>query len=432
MITLAQVKLWSTPIGAVVLQEGRDVAAFEYEPSFLRSGIQVAPITMPLRPGIYQFPELSYRAFAGLPGLLAESLPDRFGNTVLDVWLATQGRTADSLNAIERLCYIGSRGMGALEYTPVYSPQFKDSKTLEVDHLVELASQMLAVRSDTIELFEDNPEPMLDILRVGTSAGGARAKAIIAWNPKTNKVCSGQIRAGEGFEYWLMKFDGIPSNGLGAHTDPHGYGAIEYAYYLMATDAGIIMSESRLFEENSRRHFMTKRFDRLDNGDKLHMQSLGSLVHSDYNVPGAYSYDQTFQVMQTLNMSTDEAEQLYRRMVFNILAENRDDHVKNIAFLMDRKGKWSLAPAYDLVYAFDPNNKWISKHQMTMNGKRDSITIEDLDAIANNANIKKSRSLEIISEVQSALERWKEHATNAGVLTDQIKSIQKAMRACSL
>lgn len=432
MITLAQVTLWSTPIGVVALREGQDYAAFEYEPSFLPSGIEVAPITMPLHSQVYRFPQLSYRAFAGLPGLLAESLPDRFGNRVLDVWLATQGRTADSLNAIERLCYIGSRGMGALEYTPVYSPKFKDSKTLEVDHLVELASQMLADRSETIELFEDNPEPMLDILRVGTSAGGARAKAIIAWNPTTNKVCSGQIRAGDGFEYWLMKFDGIPSNGQSEHLDPHGYGAIEYAYYLMARDAGIIMSESRLFEENSRRHFMTKRFDRLDNGDKLHMQSLGSLVHSDYNVPGGYSYDQTFQILQTLKMSTNDLEQLYRRMVFNILAENRDDHVKNIAFLMNRKGKWSLAPAYDLVYAFDPSNKWISQHQMTINGKRDNITLEDLDAVANSAGIKKSGAREIISEVQSALERWKECAGTAGVLTAQIKSIQKAIQARSL
>ena len=351
MNSVAEVKLWGRTIGAVSLQDDEDTASFEFDPAFSRSGIQVSPITMPLSRSVYRFPQMAYQTFHGLPGLLADSLPDRFGNALINAWLARQGRSPESFNAIERLCYTGARGIGALEFLPVIGPKARTSTRIQVDQLVELASAVLSHRDQLNVSFGDTSaeNAIRDILRVGTSAGGARAKAVIAWNPLSNEVRSGQVAAGQGVEYWLLKFDGVTGNKDKELDDPQGYGAIEYAYSKMATDAGISMSDCRLFEENGRRHFMSRRFDRLPDGGKLHMQSLGAMAHYDFNMAGAYAYEQALLVIRQLGLPMEAIEQQYRRMVFNIIARNQDDHVKNIAFLMDKSGRWSLSPAFDVT-----------------------------------------------------------------------------------
>lgn len=427
-MTTAEVRLWGRIIGAVSLEDGQDYAAFQYDPDFAQSGIEISPLTMPLSDRIYTFPELPLLTFRGLPGLLADSLPDRFGNALIDAWLATQGRTASDFNAIERLCYTGPRGMGALEFAPQKGPKLRNAKTIDVDSLVKLASDVLTQHGEFSANFADvhREDALKDILRVGTSAGGARAKAVIAWNRNTNKVRSGQIAAGTGFEYWILKFDGVAGNKDKELEDPKGYGVIEYAYYLMAKACGIQMSECRLFEENERRHFMTKRFDRLPNGEKLHMQSLCALAHFDYNQAGAYSYEQALLTIRQLKLPMDAVEEQFRRMVFNIVARNQDDHVKNIALLMDKEGNWSLAPAFDMTYSYNPSGAWTATHQMTLNGKRDGFTMADLRAAAKGANMKRGRAEAIVKEVSSVVRRWPEFAAEARLGDALRDKIQKA------
>ena len=417
MSTVAEVKLWGSTIGAVALEDDSGVASFEYDPAFIHSGIEVSPLAMPLSRRVYAFPELADATFHGLPGLLADSLPDRFGNALIDAWLATQGRTPDSFNAVERLCYTGRRGMGALEFEPVVGPRARKANRIHIDQLVDLASEILARRGRLKASFaEDSREQaMRDILKVGTSAGGARAKAIIAWNPETNEVRSGQIPAGDGFEYWLLKFDGVQGNRDKELEDPKGYGVIEFAYSRMAADAGITMSPCRLFEENGRRHFMTRRFDRLDGGGKLHMQSLCALAHFDFNMAGAHSYEQALLVIRRLGLPMRAVEEQFRRMAFNIIARNQDDHVKNIAFLMDKSGTWSLSPAFDVTYSFNPAGQWTSSHQMTLNGKRDGFTMDDFNACARAASMKRGRAAAIVNDVRNTVADWPHHADSAGV-----------------
>lgn len=417
MSSLAEVRLWGRTIGAVSLLDGEEVARFEYDAAFAQSGIQVAPLVMPLSRRVYRFPELARPTFHGLPGLLADSLPDKFGNALIDAWLASQGRQPGSFNAVERLCYTGERGMGALEFAPAIGPRAKQTTHIEVSKLVALASEVLTHRNDLQASFtaEGREESLRDILRVGTSAGGARAKAVIAWNPETNEVRSGQVQAGKGFEYWLLKFDGVSGNKDKELEDPKGYGLIEYAYYLMALDCGIEMSECRLFKENGRSHFMTRRFERLASGEKLHMQSLCALAHYDFNMAGAYSYEQALLVMRQLQLPMLAIEQLFRRMVFNIVARNQDDHVKNIAFLMNKAGGWSLSPAFDMTYSFNPSGAWTASHQMTMNGKRDHFTLEDFNACAKTASMKRGRAAKIVAEVQATVAQWPSFAEKAGV-----------------
>jgi len=427
MTTLAEVRLWGRTIGAVSLEDGSDVAAFEYTPEFVTSSFEVSPVVMPLSNSVYMLPELPRVTFHGLPGLLADSLPDKFGNTLIDAWLGTQGRSPDSFNAVERLCYTGSRGMGALEFFPSKGPKETASRKIEVDALVKLASEVLNQRSNLNTTFDD-PDSLRDILRVGTSAGGARAKAVIAWNRKTNEVRSGQGKAGVGFEYWLLKFDGVTGNSDKELADPQGYGAIEYSYYLMALEAGINMSECRLLEENGRRHFMTKRFDRLENGEKLHMLSLSGLAHFDFNNAGAYGYEQAMLIIRQLRLPTSAIEEMFRRMTFNILARNQDDHVKNIAFLMDKGGKWSLAPAFDVAYSFNPSGAWTSSHQMTMNGKRDGFSMNDFKACAEAVSLKRGRVESIVTEVRKAVEKWPEFADTAKVTQSWKTQIQENLR----
>lgn len=418
MPTVAEVRLWGRRIGAVSLGDGDEVAAFEYDPDFLSSGIELAPFTMPLAPTIYSFPALARTTFHGLPGMLADALPDRFGNALIDAWLATQGRTPESFNAVERLCYVGTRGMGALEFHPVIGTRSQRSTAIEVETLVRLASEVLTHRDSLAATFADDARrsALENILRVGTSAGGARAKAVIAWNPATNEVRSGQVAAPPGFGYWLLKFDGVSGNKDKELEDPTGYGALEYAYALMARDAGMETSECRLLVEGPRRHFMTRRFDRTVDGDKLHMQSLGALAHYDFNQAGAYAYEQAFAAIRRLGLPLPVVEQQFRRMVFNIVGRNQDDHVKNIAFLMNKRGEWSLAPAYDVTFSFNPAGRWTSSHQMTTNGKRDGFTREDLRAAAAAAGLKRSRADAIHDEVVSVFRRFGEYAERAGVM----------------
>jgi len=426
MSALAEVRLWGKTIGAVSLQDGEDVASFEYDAAFAQSGIQIAPVVMPLSRHVYRFPALARPTFHGLPGLLADSLPDKFGNALIDVWLASQGRKADSFNAVERLCYTGQRGMGALEFAPATGPVAKQTTHIEVSQLVTLASRVLTHRHDLRTSFANkgSKDALTDILRVGTSAGGARAKAVIAWNPTSNEVRSGQVKAGAGFEYWLLKFDGVSGNKDKELDDPQGFGAIEYAYYLMALECGITMSECRLFQENGRSHFMTRRFDRLAGGEKLHMQSLSALAHYDFNMAGAYSYEQALLVMRQLKLPMQAIEQLFRRLAFNIVARNQDDHVKNIAFLMNKSGEWSLSPAFDMTYSFNPAGAWTANHQMTMNGKRGNFTMEDFNACARTASMKRGRAAKIVAEVQATVSKWRSYAETAGVSDDIREKIQ--------
>ncbi len=430
MSTTAKVNLWGSTIGAVSLEDGAATATFEYDPAFVSSGIEVAPLMMPLSKRLYSFPSLRPETFHGLPGLLADSIPDRFGNALIDAWLARSGRTPESFNAVERLCYTGSRGMGALEYAPAIKLDAPASSKVEVDKLVELASEVLTHRNNLQAWFHEGGREtaLRDILRVGTSAGGARAKAVIAWNPKTNEVRSGQVKAGSGFEYWLMKFDGVTSNGDKELADPQGYGAIEHAYCRMATDAGITMTPCRLFEENGRRHFMTKRFDRLEGGGKLHMQSLCGMAHYDFNQAGAYGYEQALTVIRKLGLPMAAIEEQFRRMVFNIVARNQDDHPKNIAFLMDRAGNWSLSPAFDMTYSYQPDGKWTANHQMTMNGKRSGFTLEDFKACAKNASMKRGSAESIVGEVRKVVARWRDYADESHVNPEQRDKIQAALR----
>lgn len=429
-VDTAEVSLWGDSVGAVSWLDDRGYGVFEYDRAFLKKGLDISPIHMGLDDarkgdGIFSFPSLSKGAFLGLPGLLADALPDKFGNSIIDAWLARQGRDGAGFSPVERLCYMGKRGMGALEFSPAVIGKYDKSVPIEVSELVELAQGLMSERktlSGNLGRSEqDNADAVVDILRVGTSAGGARPKAVIAMDDRGN-VISGQTKSPKGYQYWILKFDGVTDLELG---EPRGYGRIEYAYYLMAQAAGIDMTECRLLEENGRAHFMTKRFDRVD-GEKLHMQSLCGIAHYDFNMAGAYSYEQAFAVMRRLRLSKADAIQQYRRMVFNIVARDLDDHTKNISFLMAPDGKWKLSPAYDVIYSHNPAGKWTNQHQMSLNGKRDHFAKEDLIAVSD--SIRLSKSDRVIEDVVSAVERWPEFAKTAGVNDKTIKQISNNHR----
>ncbi|MBQ9068777.1 MAG: type II toxin-antitoxin system HipA family toxin [Eggerthellaceae bacterium] len=425
MSVSAEVLLWGRRIGVVALADGQSVASFEYDHEFLESRIQPSPIVMPLAGRVFSFPELSNESFHGLPGLLADSLPDKFGNAVIDAWLDAQGRPRGSMNAIERLCYTGMRGMGALEYQPALGPAYSATDELDLVQLTKLAQSILAQRQELHA--PADTDGLEQIIRIGTSAGGARAKALVAWNEQTQELRSGQVDSGPGFTQWLLKFDGIAANADKEDADAPCYTRIEYAYYLMAREAGIAMSECRLLEEGNRRHFMTKRFDRTSNGNKLHMQSGGALAHFDFNVAGAHSYEETADVMRRIGLGQGEVDELYRRMVFNVLARNQDDHVKNIAFLMDRSGRWSLAPAFDMTYAYKPGGAWTGSHQMRVNGKRDDISHDDLLACARHISLREHKATTIIEGVRSAVAQWSSFAQTAEVPEQQAVAIAQEL-----
>jgi serine/threonine-protein kinase HipA len=427
-VTVAAVMLWGSRIAAVSIQAGAPYATFQYDPAFARSGVQVAPVRMPLREQPYTFPGLPPDAFSGLPGLLADSLPDRWGTALVNAWLASQGREESSFDVVERLRYVGTRGMGALEFQPAVEPSADPAVDLQFDQLVRLASEVLAERERFVaELAEDPEEEAIrSILSIGTSAGGARPKAIIAYNEATGQVRSGQVQAGDGFRHWLLKFDGVAGSGDHGLADPQGWCAIEYAYSIMAGAAGLQMSECRLYEEHGRRHFMTRRFDRVEDGEKLHMQTLGALEHVSYNEPGGYSYEQALLLLRRLSLGGESVEQLFRRMVFNVLARNQDDHVKNVSFLMDRSGAWSLAPAYDVTWAWVPGNPWLGAHQMSINGKREGFTVEDLRAVAEVAGLRRGRAVRILAEVGEAIAGWREIAQGVGIDREMAERIARS------
>ena len=429
-VDTAIVKLWGDTIGAVSWLDDRAYGIFEYDQDFLSKGLDVSPIHMGLDDarngdGKFSFPSLNKDTFLGLPGMLSDSLPDKFGNSVIDAWLSRNGRDSSSFSPVERLCYTGERGMGALEFSPAVMGKYDASVPVEVSELVEVAQEImhqrniLDVRLDGSE--QNNANAILDILLVGTSAGGARPKAVIAMNNEGD-VRSGQAPAPKGYEYWLLKFDGVTDLELG---EPSGYGRIEFAYYLMAKAAGINMMPCRLLEENGRAHFMTKRFDRLS-GKKQHMQTLCGIAHYDFNMAGAYSYEQAFAVMRKLRLSKAEATEQYRRMLFNIIARDQDDHTKNISFLMGPDGKWKLSPAYDVIYSHNPAGKWTNQHQMSVNGKRDHFTKEDLLSVGESISL--SRPAEIVDEMIAVVDRWPEFAKDAGVKKEAVIDISKHHR----
>ena len=428
-MTDASIILWGRRIGAVSWDEARALGIFQYDPDFVGAGIEVAPLKMPVREAPYEFPALQKETFKGLPGMLADALPDKFGNRLIDAWLAETGRSADRFSPVDRLCYIGNRGIGALEFEPTVRKATR-SKKLEVAQLVDLANRVLSERENLVgRLGGDNDaEALEDILSVGTSAGGARAKAVLAWNRQTGEFRSGQVKVDEGYEHWLLKFDGVSNNRDKELADPQGFGKIEYAYHLMATAAGIDMSECRLHHEGGRSHFMTRRFDRDGGGRKLHMQSLGAMQHFDFNDPTAYSYEQAALTIQDLGLGMDVVEQQVRRAIFNVVARNQDDHVKNISFLMDRSGTWRLSPAYDVAYSYNPSGLWTRDHQMSLAGKRNDFTHDDLMAFASNVGVKAVRAKRAIEEVAEAVGRWRAFAEEAEVDRSDMSRIEKTCR----
>lgn len=416
-MTRAVVNLWGRQIGAVLWDESRQLGVFEYTPDFIATNYEVAPLTMPLRSGVYDFPSLSSETFKGLPGMLADSLPDKFGNAVINRWLAEQGRTPESFNPVERLCYTGRRGMGALEFEPSAGLHRDKGGKVDIAPLVDLANRVIAAREELNGVLEgqDDQKALEEILRVGTSAGGARAKAVLAWNEKTGEFHSGQLDAGPGYTYWLMKFDGVSGNADKEVADPLGFGRLEYACYLLAKEAGVDMARSRLHEEGGRAHFMTQRFDRTADGKKLHMQSLCAMRHFDFNLARAYSYEQAIETIRKLGLGRDAIRQQVRRAFLNIFIRNQDDHTKNIAFLMDSTGQWSLSPAYDVVYAYNPDGTWTSQHQMSLNGKTDGFELDDLLTFGKFADLKTMDTKAIVNDIKAAIADWNAFSAEAGV-----------------
>jgi serine/threonine-protein kinase HipA len=427
MITTAFINIWNKRVGAIAWDEATELASFEFEPSFLGNGWNLSPLKMPIAVAgkqIFTFPELrNTTTFKGLPGLLADVLPDKYGNSIMNIWLAKNGRPTNSMNPVEQLCFIGKRGMGALEFEPIIPKTTNAATKIELDSLLHIAQQILAGRQNfNTNLSADEAKAMSDILKIGTSAGGARAKAVIAFNPTTKEIRSGQANVPKGFGHWLLKFDGVTDEQLGTSL---GYGRVEMAYYLMATQAQIEMTECRLLEENGRAHFMTKRFDREPNNNKLHVQSFCAMAHYDFNEVTLYSYEQLFEVMRSLLLPYTAAEQLYRRMVFNVMAKNCDDHTKNFSFIMDKTGEWKLAPAFDVCHAYRPGSTWVSQHSLSVNGKRQNITKDDLMQVAKNMNIKKADA--IIKEVNAVVSQWNDFAKQTNVHTELKDAIAKTL-----
>ena len=433
-VTVAEVRMWGSRVGAVRWDPDQAVASYEYDPTFLTSGIELAPLVMPLGPGVWSFPQLSRATFKGLPGMLADSLPDKFGTALIDAWLIRNGRSVDDFTPVERLCYVGHRGMGALEFVPAIDTGPALSSPLEIAQLVSLAQKAISSKAAlTIDAGGATPdaEDLTEIIRVGTSAGGARAKAVIAWNEETGEIRSGQLDQPAGFTHWLLKFDGVDGNRDKELADPLGYGRIEHAYALMAREAGIAVPRTRLLEEEGRAHFMTERFDRVD-GDRLHLQTLTALAHYDFNMAGVHSYEQALHVMRKLRLSNADLVEQFRRAVFNIVSRNQDDHTKNISFLMDRRGEWKLSPAYDITYAYNPSGAWTSAHQMSLNGKRDNFTRDDIATFASAADLTRVEGLRILDNICEVIAQWPTFGADAGVDAATIASVKGTQRVLAL
>jgi len=427
MISTAFINIWNERVGAIVWDDTHGLASLEYEPTFLAKNWDLSPLKMPIlgaEKQIFSFPELrGTSTFKGLPGLLADVLPDKYGNSLINAWLASHGRPTDSMSPVELLCFIGQRGMGALEFEPMLPKIYNETTKIELKGLIQMAEEILLGKQNfNTSLSSEEAKALSDILKIGTSAGGARAKAVIAFNPITNEIRSGQAEAPNGFTQWLIKFDGVTDQQIGTSS---GYGRVEMAYYLMAKEASIEMSECRLFEENDRAHFMTKRFDREATNEKLHVQSFCAITHSDFNEITSFSYEQLFETMRSMLLPYTDAEQLYRRMVFNVMARNCDDHTKNFSFIMDKIGQWKLAPAFDICHAYRPGSSWVSQHSLSVNGKRMNITRDDLLQVAHKMNIKKAHL--IIDQVRFAISRWNDFATQTNVKKELKEAISKTL-----
>lgn len=426
---IAEVNIWGHLVGAVAWHENSGYATFEFEPKFKHLGWDLSPLKMPIATnhGTFDFPELKkdrlseYDTFKGLPGLLADVLPDRYGNQLINIWLAQQGRPQNSMNPVEMLCFTGTRGMGALEFNPTILTESKRTFSIEIDNLVDIAQKMLQQRQKfNTNLNKEDQQAVSEILKIGTSAGGARPKAVIAWNEKTGEVKSGQTKAPKGFEHWLLKLDGVSDVQLG---ESKGFGRVEMAYYNMASACQINMMPSRLYEENSRAHFMTKRFDREGDDTKYHVQTFCALKHFDYNLVHSFSYEQLFQCMRELKLSYADAEQMFRRMVFNVIARNCDDHTKNFSFRLKQGANWELSPAYDVCYAYRPGSEWVSQHSLSINGKRTGFSKKDLMTIGNAIRCKKAA--EIIEEINDEVNNWPKYAGELGVLPELREAISQ-------
>jgi serine/threonine-protein kinase HipA len=431
MILTAYVKIWGELVGAIAWDQNQQIGLFEYDKKFSSKRWDLAPIKMPINSSqtIFSFPELrpqrnsEFNTFKGLPGLLADVLPDKYGNQLIQVWLAQKGRPADDMNPVETLCFIGTRGMGALEFEPMQLKGTKRTFKVEIQSLVDIAQKMLNKREDfNTNLQKDQENSIKEIITIGTSAGGARPKAVIAYNEKTGEVRSGQTDAPKGFEHWLIKLDGVSDVQVG---ETQGYGRVEMAYYLMAKACGIEMMESKLLEENGRAHFMTKRFDREGNSTKHHIQTWCAMRHFDFNEVTSFSYEQLFQTMRELKLPYPQANQLFRRMVFNVIARNCDDHTKNFAFRLKQNSDWELAPAYDICHAYRPDSIWVSQHALSINGKRQGIQKEDLMKVARSMNIKKAEN--IIDEINITVNRWEDFAQEVKVTKEKTMAIKQTL-----
>lgn len=434
MKTTAYINLWKKRVGAIAWDSETQIGSFEFEPSFLKYGWDIAPLKMATADSekrIFSFPELrESKTFKGLPGLLADVLPDRYGNSLINAWLARQGRPENSLNPVETLCFIGERGMGALEFEPAVPKGNGRATKIEIDGLVQIAQEILSGRKDFHTNFTENEKKALvEILKVGTSAGGARAKALIAYDEATGEVRSGQAIAPKGFTHWLIKFDGVKddqiSSGSGPLSTSNGFGRVEMAYHRMAVDCGIEMTKCRLLEENGRAHFMTQRFDRIPGKGKLHVQTFCAIQHYDFSEITSFSYEQLFQTMRILRLSYPQAEQMFRRMIFNVIGRNCDDHTKNFAFLMDKKGEWKLAPAYDVCHAYRPDSLWVSHQSLSVNGKRQNISQTDLLEVAKQMNIKKANA--ILEQIVGTIGKWVNYAGKEKVPNNIANAIQKTL-----
>jgi serine/threonine-protein kinase HipA len=418
---LIEVSAWDQLVGALAPDPRLGCFAFEYAPSWIKTGIELAPLTMPLaRARVFVFPTLPEPTFRRLPGLIADSLPDVFGNAIIDAWMAGKGLTRESITTLDRLAYMGRRGLGALTFRPEKGSRRESAAPLEMRALVEAARR--AVHGSTADDREAK-SALADLIRVGTSAGGARAKAVVAWNPTTAEIRSGQFDVEAGFEHWLLKFDGIGNDvelGAGA-----SYGRIEFAYHRLAHAAGITMEPCRLLEEGDRAHFMTRRFDRTGN-TKHHLQTLGAMQHLDYKLRATHAYEQLFLTARALKLGDDAFSQLFLRMAFNVMARNCDDHVKNFAFRLRRGESWELAPAYDVTHAHNPRGYWTAQHLMSVNGRFDDITREDLLIVAERFSVR--RAADKLAAVRAALDNWSQCAAEAGLQAVEADLVAKDFR----
>jgi serine/threonine-protein kinase HipA len=417
-VNIVEVRAWNRLVGAVALDPGLSYYAFEYAPAFIKTGIELAPLRLPLseaqRPFIFpDLPELTYKR---LSAMLADALPDDFGNSLINAWMANQGVAVSDITALDRLAYMGRRGVGALEFRPVRGPTTKRATAIVLSELVQSARR--AVHGE----IDDDPHAaavLKQLISVGTSAGGARAKAAIAWNPVTNEIRAGQFDVEPGFEHWILKFDGVGKDvELG---ESKAYGRIEYAYHLMAAQSGIVMSPCRLLEEGGRAHFMTKRFDR-DGNTKLHTQTLCGIAQLDYRAKGVHDYSQYLGTMRQLKMGPEAFEQAFRRIAFNVMATNCDDHTKNVSFILHEQGDWELAPAYDLIYAYNPKGEWTYQHLMSVNGKFNHIQRKDLLVLADRFQIGPASRL--LADVRNAVAAWPDFAGRAQVSKEAVDRIR--------